>query len=146
MLFRSYFVDGALVATHARAITTPMRPMASDLNTGGGNVPLHWLRMSPYATAGSFTSRVMDAGIAADWGRLEAGATTAAGTGLTLETRSGSTAIPDASWSAWQPATSGSDVASPNGRYIQYRANLSTGSTRVTPTLDSVRIRYEAAP
>ncbi len=141
-----YFVDGALVATHARAITTPMRPMASDLNTGGGNVPLHWLRMSPYATAGSFTSRVMDAGIAADWGRLEAGATTAAGTGLTLETRSGSTAVPDASWSAWQPATSGSDVASPNGRYIQYRANLSTGSTRVTPTLDSVRIRYEAAP
>jgi hypothetical protein len=95
-----YFVDGALVATHARAMTTPMRPLASDLNTGGGNVPVHWLRMSPYATAGSFTSRVMDAGTAADWGRLEASATTAAGTGLTLETRSGNTPTPDAMWSA----------------------------------------------
>jgi hypothetical protein len=141
-----YFVDGALVATHPRAITTPMRPLASDFNTGGGNVPVHWLRMSPYATSGAFTSRVLDAGTPADWGRLEASATLAAGTGLTYETRSGNAPAPDASWSPWQPAASGSDVASPNGRYIQYRANLTTGSTRVTPTLDSVRIRYEAAP
>jgi N,N-dimethylformamidase beta subunit-like protein/uncharacterized protein DUF4082/Big-like domain-containing protein/purple acid phosphatase-like protein len=141
-----YFVDGTLVATHARAITTPMRPLASDLNTGGGNVPVHWLRMSPYATAGTFTSRVLDAGAVADWGRVEAGTTLAAGTGLTLETRSGDTATPDASWSAWQPAASGSDSPSPNARYIQYRASLTTGSTRATPTLDSVRIRYSAAP
>ena len=33
-----YFVDGALVATHAIAITAQLRPVASDFNAGGGSV------------------------------------------------------------------------------------------------------------
>ena len=42
-----------------------MRPLASDRTNGGGNLVLDWMRMTPYAASGTFTSRVLDAGSAA---------------------------------------------------------------------------------
>ena len=45
-----YYVDGALVASHALTVAGPMRPVAaSDFNPFGGTVFVDWMRMSPYA-------------------------------------------------------------------------------------------------
>ena len=66
-----YYVDGALVATHAANFgATQMRPIASDLTAGGPEVTVDWMRMSPYPGSGTFDSRVFDAGAGqtADWG------------------------------------------------------------------------------
>jgi len=136
-----YFVDGALVATHAVAIAGPMRPVASDFHHGLGAVTLDWLGMGGYPSSGVFESRVHDAGdTRAVWGRLT---TEASGDGtIEVETRAGDTATPDATWSEWQPVGSAGEIASPIGRYVQYRASLSHPSGG-SPSLERVEIEYE---
>ncbi len=52
-----YYVDGNVAATHAISFgPTQMRPLVSDFNTGGGNLSLDWLRMSPHTAAISRSS------------------------------------------------------------------------------------------
>jgi hypothetical protein len=57
--------------------------------------------------------------------------------------RSGSNATAgSAGWSAWTTVVSGADMPGTN-RYLQYRATLTTNSTRNTaPTLSSVQLAY----
>ena len=67
-----YYVDGNLVHTEAFNPGTPnLNVAASDFNAGGPELSVDWLRISPYPSAGTFTSRVFDAGQAADWGALD---------------------------------------------------------------------------
>ena len=137
-----FFVDGALVATHNVTIE-PMRPVISDFTANdSSSVKVDWLSMWEIATppSGTFTSRVFDAGTAANlkWGTLTAGAAD----GLpVIQTRTGNSPVPDASWSTFTPLGAGGAIQSPVGRYIQYSAAL-TGST---PGLDSVTINYDIA-
>ena len=80
-----YYVDGALVATHAANFgATQMRPIASDLTPGGPEATVDWMRMSPYPGSGTFDSRVFDAGQAADWGPLAWNSATPSGTAVAL--------------------------------------------------------------
>jgi hypothetical protein len=124
-----------------------MRPLASDFDVGGGAESVHWLRMSPYTTAGTFTSRVLDTGQdESDWSTLEAAGPTPAGTTLTFETRSGDSPTPDASWSAWQALGPGGAIASPDARYVQYRAIVSSTDDTATPTMQQVTVRYQPGP
>jgi hypothetical protein len=73
-----------------------------------------------------FTSKVFDAQVPSRWGNLRL-----RGAGIAVETRSGNTAKPGKGWSEWEklasPAKGASDatvgkVASPTGRYLQWRA------------------------
>jgi hypothetical protein len=79
-----------------------------------------------------YTSKVFDAAFPSRWGRLAA-----RGAGVTIETRSGNTAKPAKGWSEWQrlgstesagPEISSGAIASPPGRYLQYRASFNGGS------------------
>ena len=136
----SYYVDNLLVATHAVAITSPLHPTISDA-PGGGGVSVDSLGVS----SGTFESRVHDAGDApAAWGALTAAVGGPAGTQVTIETRSGQTSTPDdGTWSLYEPLGAGDAIQSPPGRYLQYRARLSTTDAQATPSLDSVHISYE---
>ena len=61
-----------------------------------------------------------------------------------FRTRSGNSAKPDRTWSEWSaPLTNpaGSPIASPNARYIQWKAEL-TGANGATPILNSVTLAY----
>lgn len=69
-----------------------------------------------------WTSKVLDAGLRATFGRLMWRADGA----LELETRSGNTASPDSTWSPWSPPlTAPGDVKSPPARFVQIRARWS---------------------
>ena len=59
-------------------------PIASDLNSGGPELTVDWMRMSPYPGSGTFDSRVFDAGAGqiADWGALSWNSATPSGTGI----------------------------------------------------------------
>jgi hypothetical protein len=139
----AFFVDGILVATHDVGISGDMRPLASDFIAGGPEVAVQWLRMSPYGAPGTFLSRVFDSGQAgADWLTLARNASVPGAGALTLATRSGNTAAPDGSWSDWEPVGAGNAIASPDARYLQYRAAMSTGDDTATPTLERVTIGY----
>lgn len=65
-----------------------------------------------------YESRVLAARQAVTWGRLET-VFSAAGD-VAVETRTGLTDEPDPTWSDWTPLE-GEQIASPRGRYLQYR-------------------------
>ena len=62
---------------------------------------MDWLRVGPYAATGTFTSRVIDAGAPSNWDALSWDATVPTGTTLVVKVRTGNTAVPDATWTAW---------------------------------------------
>jgi hypothetical protein len=71
---------------------------------------------------GSYTSKVLDAEVTAQWGTPH---WVAAGQGrITFATRSGQTREADETWSDWQELVAGR-VASPTARFLQWRARLS---------------------
>jgi hypothetical protein len=95
-------------------------------------------------TKGAYESPVHDAGTAARWGSLSWRADVVPGTSLVFRTRTGNSARPDATWSDWSgplTASDGSRIASPNARYIQWKAEM-TGASGATPVLDNVSVAY----
>ena len=67
------------------------------------------------------------------------------GAGLSFDTRTGNSSIPDASWSPWAPAAPGPDgssINSPRGRYIQVRANLKPSPEGKSVVLRSLSVTY----
>ena len=61
-------------------------------------------------------------------------------TNLTLQTRTSDDAASWSSWSSWH--TNPSNLIDASARYLQYRANLSTQDTSITPYLEEVNISY----
>jgi hypothetical protein len=95
------------------------------------------------ANKGEYESPVHGATAVARWGKLRWKAETCAGCTLTLRTRSGNSARPDSSWSEWSaPLTiaSGSQIVSPNARFIQWKAELA--GSGASPVLSYVRLAY----
>ena len=78
-------------------------------------------RLGTAPADGYYESRVDDFVGHTRWGRV-----TWRGSGVQLATRSGNSAEPDATWSAWSAAQqeSGSIIQSPAARYVQYRVEL----------------------
>jgi hypothetical protein len=93
-------------------------------------------RATGRASSAKYVSDVLDAKAVAKFGKL-----TWIGAGkLKIETRSGNTAKPGVGWSEWQSpsqvtklggGTEGGKIASPPGRYLQFRAALSDDDSRV---------------
>ena len=95
------------------------------------------------AARGTYDSDVKDARVVASWGTIAWRATTPSGTRVELQTRSGNTRTPDEAWSDWSAAYTNADgtaIASPNARYLQWRAVL-TGKGD-SPVLTSVTAAY----
>lgn len=102
------------------------------------------LRFGPaFINEGSYESPVRDAKLVASWGRIwwrGAGA-------IALQTRSGNSERPDATWSEWSAVyndASGSQITSPKARFIQWRASLRGASAggRDDSTLEDVSLAY----
>ena len=139
-----YSVDGVVRATHTSAISSSsLRPLVSDSATTGGAVVVDWMRMTPYASSGTYTSKVFDATTSRPWGTATWTAEAPAGTTLTVQVRTGNTSTPGSTWSAWRTiSTSGASIAA-TSRYIQYRVVLAaSGTTRpLTPVLSDITLR-----
>ncbi len=139
-----YYIDGVFITNISRVISSNMVFIVSDYNAGGNDPSIDWVRITPYVTPCTFTSRVIDAGSVVDWLDLTSTGSTPTGTSVGFETRSGDTAIPDGTWSAFQAVNS--PIASPNSRYIQYRATLANTDSTQTPVVESVNITYQNQP
>ena len=101
---------GALVMSGKRRFLACTDPAVFHEIKGAGGAEAVW------------TSKVLDTGMRATFGRL----TWRSEGALELSTRSGNTAVPDATWSAWSnglPAPGA--VSSPAARYVQLRARWS---------------------
>jgi hypothetical protein len=134
-----YSIDGVVVATHARTLTVAMPIMARDSVLGALPLVVDWMRLGPYPTSGAFTSRVLDAGQSLLYDTVTWTADLPAGSSLAVEMRTGNTATPDASWSAFTAVTSGGSVGQ-TARYAQYRVTLTRGTAVLSPSLSALSV------
>jgi hypothetical protein len=142
----TYWIDGAQVASHAIPITASMRPLASSYNVNGGTVSVNWMRLTPYASAGTFLSRIFDAGQSVAWSSASWASVTPSGTSLALSVRMGNTPTPDSTWSDFVPLAGSGAAVGGASRYLQYQANLGTNNPGQTPILQAVTLTYTTGP
>jgi len=140
----SFFVDGRQVASMSASIPL-MSPRARDVTADGTTLLVDWVRLSGYSATGTRVSRVMDAQQMVTWDRLTYQADIPAGAGLRISVRIGSTAKPDATWSAWTPVPANGRVVG-SSRYLQYRVELSSTVPSATPVLRDVAITNSGTP
>ncbi len=102
-------------------------------------------RLGPgHASEGTLESIAHNASTWARWGRATWEGEAGGGTRIGLSTRSGNTEKPDSSWSPWTAADRADHgrIASPNARYVQWRAELKSSKATQTPLLNSVSVSY----
>jgi hypothetical protein len=120
----------------ARQVTSLIRDTAGRIVAATSNPGKVFSIASAQAPSGTYSSDVRDAGTVATWGAIRWRAASKPGE-VELFTRSGNTATPDETWSAWSKAYSvanGERIASPNARYLQWRAVLKGAPGRSNPT------------
>ena len=140
-----FSVDGARQSHLMIPVPGYMRPLAANQRLGTEPLRIEWMRLSPYPSAGCFTSRVFDAGAAAQWHGLVWDADTPAGTSMSIEVRTGDTARPEGQWTPWRPLARSGDAIGTTARYLQYRAGLATTDPSWTPVLHRVTAGYAGA-
>jgi hypothetical protein len=126
----------ALIAQTNEGDATRLLESRAGLIAATGNLAKIMRLSSGPGPGGWFESPVHDAGTVARWGRLS----WRGGTGVAFRTRTGNSARPDSTWSDWSEPiadASRSNIASPNARYVQWRAELSGASA-----VDNVTVAY----
>jgi hypothetical protein len=87
---------------------------------------------------------VKDTDTVSGWGRVSWEGVTPPGTEVRIETRSGNTATPDATWSDWSPPATqpaGEPIRSERARFLQLRVSLA-GKAGASPTVAAVTAAY----
>jgi hypothetical protein len=133
----TFWIDGVQVAQHTRTITTNLRPLASDLTLGNGNLVVDWMRMSPYSSSGTYT-RVLDAGSSQRWDTVGWLADVPAGTTLVVSVRTGNTPTPGTGWTSFRTITTSGGSINLRARYLQYRIQMTRTSAITTPALREI--------
>ena len=122
----------------------------SNKNKPAYNSVFELYRTKAYSSPGSIASQVLDTGTeGASWTELSWSETLQANTDITFEVRaSDSSFSKDSATPGWGSAGGTSPVISglPSGRYMQWRATLTTSDTSKTPTLHEVTITYNQPP
>lgn len=133
-----------LARASAKQVTALLRESSGRV-IGAASNPGKLFALSPAsARRGAYESDVRDAGNVATWGIVRWRAVLNGG-GLEVFTRSGNTATPDETWSAWSKPYSNADgqqITSPNARYLQWRVVMTAGSSGAGPVLTSVTTAY----
>lgn len=89
-------------------------------------------------TQGTYTSQVRDTKFVAAWGNI----TWRASGDVELQTRTGNTESPDATWSDWSTpyrSQAGGQITSPRARFIQWRATLASSSPENGPAVNGAK-------
>jgi hypothetical protein len=134
----------ALLATLKEAQATAFAQATGTAIVAATSNPAAAYRLeNELAESGTFLALPADAGSVARWGTVRWRST---GTGGRMElfTRTGNSEDPDGTWSAWSPAqveSQGRPVASPEGRYLQWRARM-TSTSSDGPCIEGVTASY----
>jgi hypothetical protein len=132
-----------LARASAKQVTALVREPSGRIVGATSNPGKLFALSSAPGRRGSYDSDVRDAGTVASWGVVRWRAAARPGQ-IEILTRSGNTATPDETWSAWsKPYTNadGEQITSPNARYLQWRAVLN-GEAEQAPVLTSVTAAY----
>jgi len=95
--------------------------------------------------SGEYLSEVIDAYTISSWGMMDWEAEVPAGCNLQLQTRSGNSSRPGATWSDWSPPyqkKEGEKILSPKARYLQFKLMFKSQSGKVSPLLQKLSLVY----
>ena len=132
-----------LARAAARQVTALLREPSGRIVGATSNPGKVFALSSAPARRGTYESDIRDAGTVASWGAIRWRFTGRPGQ-VQIVTRSGNTATPDETWSAWSKphtAAEGEPIGSPNARYLQWKATISSESGE-GPVLTSVTAAY----
>jgi hypothetical protein len=132
-----------LARAAARQVTALLRDRSGRIIGATSNPGRIFALASTPARRGTYESDIRDAGTVASWGAIR-WRFNGRGGRVEITTRSGNTATPDQTWSAWSRTYTNADgeqIASPNARYLQWRATLASESGD-GPVLTSVTAAY----
>lgn len=100
------------------------------------------------AGSGTFLSQVFDSkSSTSDWQQLSWTQGLPPGAALAIDSRSGDSATPDSTWSAFSAAyspPSGAAITHPTSRYFQFRVTLTPNASGGCPTLHSASATFDA--
>jgi len=119
----------------------PAREGPVALTTNGAAL---WALTSSREARGTYTSAPLDAGQVSRFGTFRWTGEAPAGTSIRASFRTGFSAEPDATWSAWSAPREGPEVALTDvdrGRYAQYRLEL-VGRDGESPRIVSTELSY----
>lgn len=110
------------------------------------NNPCYLGRLLPEQRfSGEYLSSILDAKTVSAWGRIVWDAAAGAGmTSLQVQTRSGNTSDPNATWSPWSPPYQKFEeqILSPKARYLQFKVLFRTQRGNLTPVLNKLTLFY----
>ncbi len=136
--------DVALLASLDEAQVTAMTRSNGSVVLGTSNPVTSYRVGREPAEEGTYVSRPFDAGGMTRWGSIRWKQSDESGR-TELYTRTGSSADPDETWSAWSPALTdptGSPVINPDGRFLQWRVRQMVRGT-VPGEVSDVAVAYE---
>ncbi|MDE3195522.1 MAG: hypothetical protein KGN84_04210, partial [Acidobacteriota bacterium] len=135
-----------LVAQTNESETTRLLRVNGALFAATGNMGRIY-RLGAAGVKGTYQSPVFDAGSVARWGKLRWQGENGAGS-VSFRTRTGNSIRPDSTWSDWSAPlkdAAGTQIASPNARYLQFEAALS-GTGAVVDTVSAAYLPQNNPP
>jgi len=145
---RIYSVDReervALLLQQSSEQVYQLVPLDSKIYVLSNNPCYFGLLLTEQRFAGEYVSPVLDARTPAAWGRVVWDAAVAAGSSVQLQSRSGNTGEPNATWSDWSPyyVKTEEPVLSPKARFLQVKVLLRTQTGKASPVFNRLTVFY----
>jgi len=145
---RIYSVDAeervALLLQQSSEQVYELVPLDSKIYVLANNPCYFGLLLTEQRFTGEYVSPVLDARTLASWGRVVWDASVGAGASVQLQSRSGNTSEPNATWSEWSPFYGKVEeaVLSPKARFLQVKVLLRTQSGKTSPVFHRLGVFY----
>ena len=119
-------------------------PLDSKIYVLSNNPCYFGLLLTEQRFSGEYTGPVLDARTQASWGRLIWDAAVPAGAAVQLQTRSGNTGDPNATWTDWSPfyGKTEEQILSPKARFLQVKVLLRTETGKASPVFNRLAAFY----
>lgn len=145
---RIYSVDRdervALLLQQSSEQVYQLVPLDSKIYVLSNNPCYFGLLLTEQRFAGEYTSPVLDARTPSAWGRIVWDAVVAAGASIQLQSRSGNSGEPNATWSDWSPFYTKTEeqVLSLKSRFLQVKILFRTQTGKDSPVFNKLTVFY----
>jgi hypothetical protein len=145
---RIYSVDAeervALLLQQSSEQVYQLAPLDSKIYVLANNPCYFGLLLTEQRFAGEYVSPVLDARTLASWGHVVWDAAVASGASVQLQSRSGNTSEPNATWSEWSPfyGKTEEQILSPKSRFLQVKVLLRTPTGQSSPVFNRLGVFY----